>query len=71
MGNSGSRHALRIADLRRQLLENGIAASNRTEALLNKDPKSQLRTWRRGWMLGSDCPPTSAPTGAGAHHDVW
>lgn len=44
------KQSMKIADLRRQLLEAQIDAHNRIEALLSKEQKEQLRSWRRGWM---------------------
>ncbi len=46
------KQAMKIADLRRQMLEASVDAHNRVEALLNKE---QLRnSYRRGWMMGDD-----------------
>lgn len=48
------KQAMKIADLRRQMLEASVDAHNRIEALLSKEQKEQLRSYRRGWMLGED-----------------
>jgi Spy/CpxP family protein refolding chaperone len=48
------KQAMKIADLRRQLLEAQVDAHNRVETLLTKEQKEQLRNLRRGWMLGGD-----------------
>lgn len=49
------KQAMKIADLRRQLLEASVEAHNRIEALLTKEQKDQLRSYRRrGWMMGED-----------------
>lgn len=49
------KQAMKIADLRRQLLEAAVDAHNRIEALLTKEQKDQLRSYRRrGWMMGND-----------------
>ncbi len=48
------KQAMKIADLRRQLLEAQVDAHNRVEALLSKEQKDQLRSLRRGWMMGGD-----------------
>jgi len=48
------KQAMKIADLRRQLLEAQVDAHNRVEALLTKEQKDQLRNLRRGWMLGGE-----------------
>ncbi len=49
------KQAMKIADLRRQMLEASVDAHNRVEALLNKEQKEQLRnSYRRGWMMGDD-----------------
>ena len=43
-----------LLKLRRQMLEASVDAHNRVEALLTKEQKDQLRSYRRGWMLGND-----------------
>ena len=48
------KQAMKIADLRRQMLEASVDAHNRVEALLSKEQKDQLRSWRRGWSLGDE-----------------
>lgn len=49
------KQAMKIADLRRQMLEASVDAHNRVEALLSKEQKDQLRnSYRRGWMMGDD-----------------
>lgn len=48
------KQAMKIAELRRQLLEAQVDAHNRIEALLSKEQKEQLRSFRRGWMLDGD-----------------
>lgn len=49
------KQAMKIAELRRQLLEASVEAHNRIEALLTKEQKDQLRSYRRrGWMMGND-----------------
>jgi len=48
------KQSMKVADLRRQLLEASIDSHNRIEALLSKEQKDQLRSQRRGWMLGDD-----------------
>lgn len=49
------KQAMKIAELRRQLLEASVEAHNRIEALLSKEQKDQLRSYRRrGWMMGND-----------------
>jgi Spy/CpxP family protein refolding chaperone len=48
------KQAMKIAELRRQMLEAQVDAHNRVEALLSKEQRAQLRSFRRGWMLGSD-----------------
>jgi len=46
--------AMKIADLRRQLLEARIDAYNRIETVLTKEQKEQLRGLRRSCLLRSD-----------------
>ncbi|MEK9804200.1 MAG: Spy/CpxP family protein refolding chaperone [Curvibacter sp.] len=48
------RQSMKIAELRRQLLEARIDAHNRIEALLSKEQKAQLRSYRRGWMMNDE-----------------
>lgn len=48
------KQSMKIADLRRQLLEAQIDAHNRIEALLSKEQKAQLRSYRRGWMMNDE-----------------
>lgn len=48
------KQSMKIADLRRQLLEASIDAHNRMEALLSKEQKEQLRSYGRGWMMGDE-----------------
>lgn len=48
------KQSMKMADLRRQLLEASIESHNRIEALLSKEQKDQLRSYRRGWMMGDD-----------------
>lgn len=49
------KQAMKIADLRRQMLEASVDAHNRVEALLSKEQREQLRNgYRRGWMMGDD-----------------
>lgn len=49
------KQAMKMADLRRQILEASVDAHNRIEALLTKEQKEQLRnSYRRGWMMDND-----------------
>jgi len=48
------KQSMKMADLRRQLLEASIDSHNRIEALLSKEQRDQLRSYRRGWMMGED-----------------
>lgn len=48
------KQSMKMADLRRQLLEASIESHNRIEALLSKEQRDQLRSYRRGWMMGND-----------------
>lgn len=48
------KQSMKIADLRRQLLEAQVDAHNRVEALLSQDQRNQLRGLRRGWLPGGD-----------------
>jgi len=48
------KQSMKMADLRRQLLEASIESHNRIEAVLSKEQKDQLRSYRRGWMMGDD-----------------
>ena len=48
------KQSMKIAELRRQLLEASIDSHNRIEALLSTEQKDQLRSWRRGWMMDDD-----------------
>lgn len=45
------KQSMKIADLRRQLLEASIESHNRIEALLSKEQREHLRGYRRGWMM--------------------
>lgn len=46
------KQAMKMADLRRQMLEANVDAHNRIEALLSKEQKDQLRnSYRSGWMM--------------------
>jgi Spy/CpxP family protein refolding chaperone len=48
------KQSMKLADLRRQLLEASIESHNRIEALLSKEQRDQLRSYRRGWMMGDN-----------------
>lgn len=48
------KQSMKVAELRRQLLEASVDAHNRMEALLSKDQKERLRRIGRGWMMGTD-----------------
>ncbi len=48
------KQSMKLADLRRQLLEASIESHNRIEALLSKEQRDQLRSYRRGWMMDGD-----------------
>ncbi len=48
------KQSMKMADLRRQLLEASIDSHNRIEALLSKEQRDQSRSYRRGWMMGGD-----------------
>lgn len=48
------KQAMKIAELHRQLLEAQVDAHNRIEALLSKEQKEQLRSFRRSWVLDGD-----------------
>ncbi len=48
------KQSMKMADLQRQLLEASIESHNRIEALLSKEQRDQLRSYRRGWMMGGD-----------------
>lgn len=48
------KQSMKIADLRRQLLEAQIDAHNRIEALLSKEQRAQLRSYRRGWIMNDE-----------------
>lgn len=48
------KQAMKIADLRRQMLEASVEANNHIEALLSKEQKEQMQTYRRGWMMSDD-----------------
>jgi Spy/CpxP family protein refolding chaperone len=41
-----------IAKLQQQVIESGVEAHNRVQAVLTKEQKEQLRQWRRGGMGG-------------------
>lgn len=47
------KQAMKIAELRRQILESSVDTQNRIEALLTKEQKDQMRNFRRGWMMDS------------------
>ncbi|MFZ9638803.1 MAG: Spy/CpxP family protein refolding chaperone [Hylemonella sp.] len=48
------RQSMKIAELRRQLLESSVDAHNRIEAILSKEQKERLRRLGRGWMMGAE-----------------
>lgn len=48
------KQSMKIAELRRQLLEASVDAHNRMEALLSKEQKEQWRRFGRGWMMGDE-----------------
>lgn len=48
------KQSMKIADLRRQLIEASVDAHNRIEALLTKEQKERLRRFGPGWMMGDD-----------------
>lgn len=48
------KQSMKVADLRRQMLENMVDAHNRVEALLSKEQRDQLRSYRRGRMMQDD-----------------
>jgi Spy/CpxP family protein refolding chaperone len=48
------KQTMKIAELRRQLVEASVEAHNRIEALLTKEQKERLRSFGRGWMMGDD-----------------
>jgi len=48
------KQTMKMAELRRQLVEASVDAHNRMEALLTKEQKEQLRSFRHGWMMGDD-----------------
>lgn len=48
------KQSMKLAELRRQLLEASVDAHNRIEALLSKEQKEELRSYRRGWMMSDD-----------------
>lgn len=48
------KQSMKIADLRRQMLEAHVHARNRIEALLTAEQKKQLRAPRHGWMMDDD-----------------
>lgn len=48
------KQSMKMADLRRLMLEASIDSHNRIEALLSKEQKDQLRSYRRGWMMSDD-----------------
>lgn len=48
------KQAMKIADLRRQMLEASVDSHNRVEALLTKEQRDQLRSYRRGWMMNDE-----------------
>lgn len=48
------KQTMKMAELRRQLVEASVDAHNRMEALLTKEQKEQLRSFGRGWMMGDD-----------------
>jgi Spy/CpxP family protein refolding chaperone len=48
------KQTMKIAELRRQLVEASVDAHNRIEALLSKEQKERLRGFGRGWMMDAD-----------------
>jgi Spy/CpxP family protein refolding chaperone len=63
----GAQYAV-IAKLRQQLVESNVETSNRVQALLTPEQKSQYRQGRGGWgMYGG----WGAGPGSGPHGMVW
>lgn len=48
------KQSMKVAELRRQMLESSVDAHNRMEALLSKEQKANLRGFGPGWMMGPD-----------------
>lgn len=48
------KQSMKLAELRRQMLEASIESQNRIDALLSKEQKDQLRSWRRNWMQADE-----------------
>jgi len=48
------KQSMKIADLRRQMMEASVDAHNRMEALLSKEQKERLRRYGRGWTPGDE-----------------
>lgn len=48
------KQSMKLADLRRQMLESAIDSQNRIDALLSKEQRDQLRSWRRNWMQADE-----------------
>lgn len=48
------KQSMKLADLRRQLIEASVDAHNRIEALLGKEQKERLRRFGPGWMMDGD-----------------
>jgi len=48
------KQTMKIAELRRQLVEASVDAHNRIEALLSKEQKERLRSFGHGWMMDAD-----------------
>ena len=42
----------KLLALRQQMIDVSVDAQKRVDALLTKEQKEALRTWRRGWMMG-------------------
>jgi Spy/CpxP family protein refolding chaperone len=48
------KQSMKVAELRRQLLEASVDAHNRIEALLTKEQKERLRRFGPAWMMDED-----------------
>jgi Spy/CpxP family protein refolding chaperone len=48
------KQTMKMAELRRQLVESSVDAHNRIDALLSKEQKANLRSFGPGWMMGPD-----------------
>lgn len=48
------KQSMKIAELRRQLVEASVDTHNRIEALLSKEQKERLRRFGPGWMMDAD-----------------